>query len=216
MIKSEEIIKIYIKLLSVSMALVFAKVTYPPSHWSLQRCTAKSPNYVADFAYKVGSNISHYNVKMNPTDSRGYRAIVSLTADDIASTFNRVYRDREIDGLMLTLSATSRSMSFLGGIVQVEVAGNNSHVFDPATGVTTLGTPSEPSMLHGHLILRGNPESCLVDGVPLRGPTPGNLFNMREGKTKWLDGEIEKVAQVLAVNIRKWYLPPGLELVATI
>ena len=71
-------------------------------------------------------------------------------------------------------------------------------------------------MLHGHLILRGNPESCLVDGVPLRGPTPGNLFNMREGKTKWLDGEIEKVAQVLAVNIRKWYLPPGLELVTSI
>ena len=97
------------------MALVFAKVTYPSNHWSLQRCTAKNPNYVADFAYKVGSSISHYNVKMNPTDSRGYRAIVSLTADDLSSTFNRAYRDHEIDGLMLTLGATSRSMSFLGG-----------------------------------------------------------------------------------------------------
>ena len=198
------------------MAIVYAKVTYPPHHWALQRCTAKSPNYVADFAYKVGDNISYYNVKMNPTDSRGYRAIVSLADADIASTLNRAYWNSEIDGLMSTLSVTSRAMSKLGGIVQVEVAGNNSHVFDPATGVTTLGTPSEPSMLHGHLILRGNPETCLVDDVPLRGPTPGNLFNMREGKTKWLPGEIEKVAKALAVNIRDATLPPCLELVASI
>lgn len=101
------------------MAVVYAKVTYPPHHWALHRCTAKSPNYVADFVYKVGDNTSHYNVKINPTDSRGYRAIVSLTDPDMASTFNRIYWNSEIDGLMATLSATSRAMANLGGIVQV-------------------------------------------------------------------------------------------------
>lgn len=37
----------------------------------------------------------------------------------------------------------------------------------------------EPSLIHGHVIGRGNPELCYVGAVPLGGPIPGALFNMR-------------------------------------
>jgi hypothetical protein len=44
---------------------------------------------------------------------------------------------------------------------------------------------------------RGDPKATIIGSVPLRGPDPGQLFNMREGKTEWEAGEMEQVRQAL-------------------
>ena len=81
------------------------------------------------------------------------------------------------------------------------MAGNNSHYH--ISGVTYVGTPKEPSMLHAHIICRGDPNYKYIGDVPqnvsppLRSVIPGELFDMRNGKIKWLGDESKQVASKL-------------------
>ena len=202
------------------MAVLYANIAYPTDHWALKRPSPEDKNFVAEFLYDGNTmDLVRIGVKMNPSDSRGYRAIVVLVHNNMASTLNRPYTSDEVVALNLVLAIVSQAYATLGCLIQVEIAGNNSQSYDPITQTVIAGKSNEPSMLHGHLIVRGKIGHQYVEGVPLLGPVLGELFNMRgdsknspgnEKKEPWLPGQIEKVASAVARGIREIKMPTGL------
>lgn len=201
------------------MALSYSNTNYANDHWALKRPTTLDKNFVAEFVYR---DSVHVSVKMNPSDSRGYRCLAVLVADDMKSTLNRPYTGPEHYALYSVLSVLAQAYAALGCIAQVEVAGNNSQAYDPDNDVVILGR-GEPSMHHGHVIARGKVGHCYVEGVPLSGPPPGKLFNMRgdsaprtspgnESKEPWAPGHIEKASAALADKLRTLPLPDDLRI----
>jgi hypothetical protein len=185
--------------------LVYAPITYAENHWACQIPTEK----IEDFIVVVTKNNYSFLVKLNPTDSRGYRTIVQyightsfksylcnkfkgLTQYSINETFNRPYTIEEKSALFAVTSEITQHYETLGLFPQIEYAGNNSHEFK--NSIMYVGKHTEPSMLHSHIICRGDPEHSYIDDVKLRGPIPGELFNMRDGKTKWEIDEMLKVS----------------------
>lgn len=180
---------------------------YSADHWSLQPQELNNPQVVALAYFKD----AEYAIFMNPTDKRGYRSIVRfIKNDDISSTLNRDYSTKERIGLGLTTQLVADAYSRILPISQTSVAGNNAHSFDSQTGMTYIGKPSEPNMLHGHVYGRGNPEACYIDDIKLDGPIPGLNFDMmgktinepgNDTKVKWREGDMEKVASRLKQEI---------------
>ncbi len=78
----------------------------------------------------------------------------------------------------------------LGLIAQIEVLGNNAHAFDAQSCATLVGSAQEPSMLHGHVLGRGNPSHDYIRGVSLKGPRPGEIFKLRGNSVKELLREV--------------------------
>ncbi len=192
--------------LSASTTHVYYEGQYESSHWAMKRTTAQDANFIA--VGRFGD--SEYTIYLNPTDSRGYRSIVSLSdTTDLSMGYNRDYTTHERIGLNLLIALVTEIYAKIGLEAQSAVAGNNSHSFDPETGITYIGSPKEPSMLHGHVMGRGNPSGEYVDGVPLGGPQPGELFDMRgitnipgnNSKTKWKAGEMEKVVSTIRAHL---------------
>ncbi len=187
--------------------VIFNKFDYSSEHWSSQYPRMEDPQFIARLKVR-GFFFAFY---INPTDSRGYRSIVRLVNKDMLTTYNRAYTFEEKAALQLALSVLVEAYETLGLITQVEVAGNNSQSFDAGKGETFVGKPSEPSMLHGHVIGRGNPEFEYITGIKLGGPIPGALFNMRgndpnsegnETKGKWSTENLKRAAHVIADKIK--------------
>lgn len=182
---------------------IFAPVSVPDTHFSVTPLAPEDPHFIAIIRVGAVADTSDgrvFTIKMNPTDSRGYRCLVTLTAaSSPRSVLNRAFSLLERQRLHAVLALVSHAYTQLGLIAQVEVAGNNSHSFDLATGITTIGA-SEPCSLHGHVIGRGTPSHFYVENIPLGGPPPGELFDMRQPKQQW--NTAEDVAQV-ATTIRK-------------
>jgi hypothetical protein len=180
---------------------------YSLDHWSLQPKELNNAQVVALAYFKD----AEYAIHMNPTDKRGYRSIVSfIKKDEMLSTLNRDYSTKERIGLGLTLQLVAEAYSRILPISQTSVAGNNAHAFDSQTGITYIGKSTEPSMLHGHVYGRGNPEACYIDDIKLDGPIPGLNFDMmgktsnepgNDAKVKWKEGDMEKVAAKLKREI---------------
>lgn len=104
---------------------------------------------------------------------------------------NRTYSLSEMIAVNKTVAVLQHAYQSLGLLPQVHVAGNNSHSFDSKSNVTWVGcNKNEPCFLHAHVLGRGDPKATIIGSVPLCGPEPGQLFNMREGKTHWEDGEM--------------------------
>jgi len=80
----------------------------------------------------------------------------------------------------------SHFMSTFGFFPQISLAGNNSHGVQD--GKFVLGV-NEPNFLHFHIICRQVVAFDCGSGVPLVCPEPGDLFNMREGKSKYAGEE---------------------------
>jgi broad specificity phosphatase PhoE len=176
-----------------SKKLIYNKFEYPKSHWIMEQKTPKVDGFVG-YTFMNGH---HYCIYLNQ-DARGYRTIVSLyDEDDIHNVLNRDYSLEERDGLLLVSSRVMAAYDQLGCVSQLQVAGNNSHSFDSSSGVIFAGSQKEPSMLHAHIICRGDPEYEYIDTVKLRGPIPGELFDMRHGKVKWENNEMNIVANIL-------------------
>jgi hypothetical protein len=160
--------------------LVHNSINYDDSHWSLKIDEQYVVRYVKERIYR-------FVIMLNPTDCRGYRLLIKYIGNDndmhIKNTFNRKYTNDERKALLSITSNICTVLETFDLITQIEVAGNNSHYFDNLT--TYVGTEKEPSMLHSHVICRGNPFNNYIGSVALRGPEPGQLFNMREGKIPW-------------------------------
>lgn len=174
----------------------FGDFKYDSAHWACTVSAKKDDNFIE--ISRVDNSL--FLVKLNPTDSRGYRTIVQYIgeqgvpfADNINKTFNRLYTVEEKIKLFIVTSHVSKFYESLGLVAQIEYAGNNSH--ELKNGVLRLGKQSEPSVLHSHIICRGDPEYAYIGDVKLRGPIPGELFDMRNGKTKWEPGEMKQVSQ---------------------
>lgn len=160
------------------------KITYNTEpvklgHWALVKLDAKNPNYIAKFAF-FGKEVT---VKLNPSDARGYRLLAFLTNADMQSTLNREHYLAE-ERILIHLVASLLEMvgNRLGLISQSEIAGNNSHSsefdLESQTQLLKVGF-TEPSMLHMHLIFRGDTEHEYIEGQKLNGPPLGQMFNIR-------------------------------------
>jgi hypothetical protein len=108
--------------------------------------------------------------------------------------------------LALSLLASLYEMHQMAA--QIGVAGNNSQSLTEE-GILILGNDKEPSLLHGHVLGRGNPKANYIGQTPLRGPVAGRQFNMRgdgtdEGnsfKVKWKSEEMKEVADQLSQDL---------------
>lgn len=160
-----------------------------PDHWALQPYHLDDPKVVG-LAYYKGSE---YAIYINPTDKRGYRCIVRLISNmDMKSTINRGYTHEEHHGLSLVVGLVENAYRNIVPIVQTFKAGNNAHEFDLKTRTIRIGKAEEPSILHAHVIGRGDPEAEYIEGVRLDGPNPGLNFDMM-GKTMNEPGNDKKV-----------------------
>ena len=184
-------------------------MTYSSDHWVLEPCRLTDVKVIALARFQL----SDYAVYLNPTDKRGYRSIVRLiNNDEMISTINREYNSSERIGLSLLMSLITEAYTHIVPIVQNTIAGNNAHSFNSETGIVTLGTLEEPIFLHGHVFGRGNPEEKYIEDIPLDGPIPGKIFDMRaqsshelgnDKKVNWKSGEMNKVVHRLRIEIEK-------------
>lgn len=183
----------------------YIEFKYDKDHWSLDN--TKEGTCIAFVKFRDKYN---YAIKLNPTDRRGYRALVSYIGDDkvdIQTTFNRQYTVAEQRGLSDVTTFMIEIYKKLGlPIVQTAQAGNNSHSLMAESGITQIGSEKEPSMLHTHIWGRGNPEQEFILGIPLDGPKPGEMFDMmaktpsvpgNQKKIKWEPKQLETGLQVL-------------------
>lgn len=189
--------------------LCFYDKPYKPDHWALHAPNMKDKNFVATL--KIHGVLM--GLKLNSTDARGYRGIVGLVTENdsqMSTTFNRDYSIEEKLSLSIALTIFAKAYEQFGIIAQTSIAGNNSQSVNP-DGSVQIGNEKEPSLLHGHIIGRGNPDICYIANVPLRGPKAGAEMNLRgdgkdEGNTtkvKWKDEEMEIVAKNLGDGIAK-------------
>jgi hypothetical protein len=160
-----------------------------------------NPNFIAFIQWRDQT----YAFFLNNSDKRGYRSIVQLYNKDILNTVNRPLGDNdfsELPGIGLVSQYIACIMKQITPIVQTARAGNNAHSFDPTNGVVFVGNVKEPDHPHVHIMCRGNPETNYVPGVPLYGPVPGELFDMRgktinvpgnDKKVKWQPGQMDAV-----------------------
>ena len=148
---------------------------YPEDRWSREY---KKPNMECWIADVIKNDIC-FQIFCNPTDKRGYRIIISIADEETKnmSTFNRKYSYNETIMLTHLLGVMKYVFSEFGLEGQVQIAGNNSQFLHRNT--MYFGDIKEPSMLHGHIIGRGDPTYEYIGDVPLDGPQPGELFNMR-------------------------------------
>lgn len=170
------------------------EILYDRDHWALATLTPADPIFVA----RVMSHETSFVIILNPTDARGYRAVVALEDRDMASTLNRPFTLKERLGLNAVLATCQNIYEGFHLIAQAEVLGNNAHVFDPVLRKTLMGQEHEPAFLHGHVVGRGDPLHEYIPGVALRGPNPGEIFEHRGQKIRWTAAEIEIVRGALA------------------
>ncbi|MBA3662261.1 MAG: hypothetical protein H0W64_11055 [Gammaproteobacteria bacterium] len=185
--------------------------TYPENHWALD--STKEGTCVA---FIKANDKYNYALKLNPTDKRGYRALVTYVGmddADIQSTFNRQYTLREQKGLSSVTTLMVEIYKKLGlPIVQTAQAGNNAHSLDEF-GITQIGNTKEPSMLHTHIWGRGNPKQEYIPGIPLEGPKPGEMFDMmaktptvpgNERKMPWDPKQLEKGLEIFKKTLHEY------------
>lgn len=184
----------------------FTVSEYKKDHWALQYPKSTDTNFIA--ILKINDVLMH--VKLNQTDARGYRTIVTIVSDDMASTLNRPYTRNEKRALQTALGLVAEAFEDAGcPIVQQQIAGNNSQSLTK-DGKVQIGNEKEPNMLHGHVIVRGNPKKAYIGNVVLNGPEPNVLFNMRgdgteegnKSKLKWNSEDMGTVATTILEKIK--------------
>jgi hypothetical protein len=142
---------------------------YPPEHWAYK--SAADANY---FVARCGA----LYVKLNPTDSRGFRLIVSL--EDHPDNWNRPFTREEHNALFLLAVQVKFILLEELGVADVQIiqANNNAHGL-ARDGSVLLGNAREPYMLHVHVVARDTPGRRFLQHLVLRGPAPGAVFDLR-------------------------------------
>lgn len=184
----------------------FIEYKYDESHWAVDNLSSGTCLAFVKFRNKY-----NYVMKLNPSDCRGYRSLMCFIGDDttdIQHAFNREYTVAEQRGLSDVTIIMTEVYKKLGlAIVQTIQAGNNAHSLLPS-GVVQIGSEAEPNLLHTHMWARGNPEQEYILGIPLRGPNPGNVFEMKaknpnvpslvpSDKIRWKPKELEQALLVM-------------------
>jgi hypothetical protein len=158
---------------------MFYKGTYADNHWAV-----KDPRDSSFYICTLTIDGMNYAVYLNPTDCRGYRQIVRLVDySNMQSTFNRKYTQTETEGLYRAMGFITSSLQKVitqeEFVIQTFVAGNN------AQSIKSIGSSSEPNVLHGHIVCRGFIGTEYVEGYPLIGSILGENFDMRNPKVSW-------------------------------
>lgn len=193
----------------ISPKIKYSTSSYSSTHWAHHVPNLQDKNFIATLKIN-GVNIG---LKLNPTDARGYRGIACLVENDEAkmfSTFNRNYSLEEKLALNIALGIFARAYENFDIIAQISIAGNVSQSIN-SEGLCQIGNEKEPSLLHGHVIGRGNPSIAYIGQVTLKGPKAGLEMNLRgdgqeegnKSKEKWKDEEMEVVGRSLANEIVK-------------
>lgn len=162
----------------------------PENHWSIQL----DPKFgVGTVTLKNGMS---FWIKINPTDKRGYRLIIQFVNEkDMKSTLNRQWTIEETSSLFQVASTFTKLYYDLNLIPQIYYAGNNSMELEK--GKSVLIGKKEPSMLHVHLLGRGNPDFEYLPGQKLKATFVGEEFNLKgtgdvaknEKKVPWEESE---------------------------
>lgn len=186
---------------------------YGPNDYDSDNHDVKIPSSEDDNFIAI-LNIDGINVALvlNSADARGYRAKAKLIdQEDMRATFNRDYTLKENIAVNKASAILAQIYSEINTQSQTAIAGNASHTVDK-NGTLQLGTKDKPNMLFVHVYGRGDPKHCYIDGVPLRGPNPGELFdrlgiagkNKGNGQNKepWRPGEMQIVKEKMAKILR--------------
>jgi len=180
--------------------LIFRRFKYNKNHWPIKMQNSENRFIIRNMNYK------RYNfvVRLNPTDSRGYRTIVSYLGknnDQIEGTLNRKYAHEENCALQTIASKIGSCFESFDLVTQIEVAGNNCHEF--INNITYIWTENEPGILHSHIICSGDQKNNYIGDVILKGDEHGMLFNMCENKIKWSENESEQVVKTINIIYEK-------------
>lgn len=168
---------------SSSGAIIFHPTSvYPVGHWALHCWSEADPEFIAH----IEARGHLFAVFANPTDCRGLRVIVALAdLNDMRSTLNRPYTVDEEEGLAVAASRVKWAFQTTFSVVaQLAILGNNAHHLDSA-GALIAGSDSEPSVLHAHVVCRGDPAKIYAGDGPLLGPPLGTEFMFQGSKTPW-------------------------------
>jgi hypothetical protein len=189
-------------------------ISYPDTHWGIVTNTnlTSNPFYITTAEHfspahvvsssAVAGKTTPVHISLNPTDCRGWRMLVTVTAHDVdggvTSTFNRPPTCREALALSNVMSFLVQCVLFgkIGVFGQTFVAGNNSHRLDASTGDMVIGTEEEMSLIHGHVVARG-PPGFTHQGVALLGPPVGAEFALKGPKVSWKAEELPVVVAFL-------------------
>lgn len=168
---------------------------YDDSHWACHLPTENDENAIANI--KVAEKL--FSIIFHPDDARGYRTIVRLIDEDnVQSTFNRAYTIEE--KIAHSYAINLIAMIYEQGyqlVAQIQTNGNNAQSMSDE-GKIQLGNLGNPSMLHSHIIGRGDPSHAYIVDIPLRGPKLGVAFDGRglseqQKKVPWSSEELMKV-----------------------
>lgn len=186
---------------------------YSLDHWCMNIPDVIDPHFLFLWEKKPSSPviIAH----LNPTDSRGCRAIVKFCdLDHPQKAYNRAFTEKERTELSEATQYLAKIYRQVFPIVQIMELGNNAHHLD-SNGQVVLGSETEPYMLHCHIVARGNPETCYIPEVPLGGPDPHDQFDMRGPKVPWVQENILKCSTHLRdimYNIKSPFIAIGCHL----
>lgn len=182
---------------------VYYRGAYPASHWALQPFSLEDNSVIALVKFKD----STYAISLHPFDKRGYRSIVRLIDNDnMASTFNRPFTPDETLGLSIITEMVTQAYQEVMPIAQSFKLGNNSQSLDMRHKRVMFGSEREPSILHAHVMGRGDPKMEYVPGVKLDGPDAGILFLFEsydksitgnEAQVPWQKGQQKTVSHAL-------------------
>jgi hypothetical protein len=188
-------------------ALCFASTPLAPDHWSLQPVQHKFLLWRGTVDPRTNPVVVH--VVLNPTDSRWYRCIAALGTGDEpprqrASLYNRPYTLEERLAIHTACAVVSQAVQErLGLVAQVILAGNNAHSVGP-NGELCLGTPDEPSILHAHVLCRGDSNRAYSGTVTLGGAPFGEEAVLKRVKRPWRsDAELDEVRSFLGDAIAR-------------
>lgn len=156
-----------------NMEKVYYQGQYASTHWAMKPFTLEDNGVIALLKY----HRLQYVVLLHPHDKRGYRCIIRLIDNEhMASTFNRPFTPKETKGLSIITEAVTQAYETILPVAQSFKLGNNSQTFDKRLHRVQFGNAKEPSILHTHVMGRGDPSKDYIPGVPLDGPMLGTLF----------------------------------------
>jgi len=194
--------------------------SYPNGWWDEPIFDEQNLIYIKEIEITVGdaeSEKAFVACKLNPTDHRCFRLIVSIhNKDNPRRFFNldpklwyRTDAKTSICGaLMSVVEKISGIFADEGLFPQSTLAGNNSHSVENTTFVLGKGpfNKPEPCMPHFHVWARGISGLEYFD-VPFIGPNPGELMNMRgtedSPKRKYDDHQKKELLKLLKNAIVK-------------